>query len=175
MYFFFIYLSASGVRSIIISSMILIFLINSFLLNSSPLKADLNSTKTFSCVVKAIFFKISDKNASSVYNTGYNLIQNYSTSYSSNNLQTNSRDYDWFIKTFKSFVRFFETPILFGVMLAKIFDSFNFIFWKRFINIIKFKDVFHLLFKLHETHLTFIEAILCDKPQSQFRRRFEKT
>ena len=40
---------------------------------------------------------------------------------------------------------------------------------------IKFKDVFHLLFKLHETDLTFIEAILCDKPQSQFRRSFEKT
>ena len=68
------------------------------------------------------FSKISDKNTSSGYNTDNNCIQSYSTSYCSNNHQTNSRDCDCFTKMFESFVRFFETLV---IMLVKIFESFD--------------------------------------------------
>ena len=95
------------------------------------------------------FSKVGDNNPSSVYNTQNNWIQSYSTCYCSNNHQTNSRDCNCFIKTFESFVRFFETPVFLALMFVKNFESFDVWFCQRFIDMIKFKDVFHFYNNLH--------------------------
>ena len=154
-------LSASGVWSIIISSIIFILSINSFLIKFIPSQSRLQFNQNFfiSCksdfchfylfLIILHFSKVGDNSPSSVYNTQNNWIESYSTYYCSNNHQTNSRDCNCFIKTFESFVRFFETPVFLALMFVKIFESFDVWFWQRFIHMIEFKDVFHLYNNLY--------------------------